>query len=126
MKIWLFLTLIIPVWALGTSSYFNQSCPIGNNEKLIVKEDTVFYFQVENEAKLEQILVMVFQLDVIKDDRAINQIRLLNGYEVRPYRRGELILMPHNFILSEYNKRVFVLSNCEVVPLLDDGDEETL
>ncbi len=102
--------------ARGQSSYFDQQCNPGLDDKLIHKTGTVFYYQVEAQGKLEELLVMNFQMDVFRDDKVINQIKLFNNFENQPFRRGEIILLPRKVVLSELNKRLMVLENCEVVP----------
>jgi hypothetical protein len=111
------IVLLMPLLAWGKGTYFDQVCSLGLDEKLIREESTVFYYQVEKEAKLHEILVMNFQLDVLRDDKVINQIKLFNNFETRPFRRGEVVLIPERVIRSELNKRFMVLENCEVVPL---------
>ena len=120
----LLLQLSILAWGRGT--YFDQVCTLGMNDQLLHKQGTVFYYQVEAEARLSEILVMNFKLDVLRDDKAINQIKLLNNYENRAFRRGEIILLPKRVILSELNKRFMVLENCEVVPLTSAFEDQLL
>ena len=120
----IFLSLFLPSLALGSRSYYDQVCSLGNDERLISRSEVVFYYQVEAEAKLEQILVMIFQMDVIKDNKSINQIKLFNGFENRSFRRGEIVLLPQRFVKSEYNKRLLVLANCEVVPFIAHQEDD--
>lgn len=126
MNLIVMMALLIPALAWGKGTYFDQVCSIGLDDQLIRKDGTVFYYQVEGEARLQEILVMSLQLDVLRDDKVINQIKLFNNFETRPFRRGEIILIPERVILSELNKRFTVLENCEVIPLGSQSEEELL
>ena len=85
---------------------------------MVYEPGTVFYHQLENEGRLDDILVQVFHLDPVKDEKIFNRIRLLNGASETTVKKSQPIVLPHYFVVNNYNNnQVYILSNCEVVPV---------
>ena len=85
---------------------------------MVYEPGTVFYHQLENDGSLDDALVQVFHLDPMKDEKNFNRIRLLNGVPEKILRKSQLIVLPHYFVVNNYNNnQVYILSNCEVVPV---------
>jgi hypothetical protein len=118
MHLLIFILFLISPLCFGLSHLRNQTCFISDEGTLVYEPGTVFYHQLVNDGSLDDSLVQVFHLDPMKDEKIFNRIRLMNGAPEKILRKSQLIALPHYFVVNNYNNnQVYILSNCEVVPV---------